>query len=188
MTPKTEWPVVASETPDVGGIVTGYAIPLILISTVATFIGTAFLGGAIGGDSAIMYGVAMAVVSLISALAGLFIGAAILKALAPTFDSTPDFGRAMQMVAYASTPAWVAGILGIIPVVGSLAVVVGAIYGIYLYYLGLPEVMNTPQEKVIGYMVVAAIVSIVLGIILALILTPIMLGILGVGALGSAMF
>ncbi len=187
MTPKTEWPVVASETPDVGGIATGYAIPLILLSTIASFIGSAFLGGTISGNSAIMYGVAMALVTLMTALIGLFLSAMVLKVLAPTFDSNPDFGRAFQTAAYAATPGWVAGILTVIPILGGLLAIVGGLYGIYLYYLGLPHVMSTPKEKVIGYMVVAAIVMIVVGVVLALILTPIMLAILGVGAVGSAL-
>ena len=36
--PKMEWEVVATESPDIGKIATGYVIPLALIAAVASFI------------------------------------------------------------------------------------------------------------------------------------------------------
>ena len=41
------------------------------------------------------------------------------------------------MAAYAPTPAWVAGIFQIVPVLGSLLAIIGALYSLYLLYLGL---------------------------------------------------
>ena len=41
-----------------------------------------------------------------------------------------------------------------------------ALYGVYVCYLGVAPVMKTPQEKVIPYMVVAAIVIIVVMLVM----------------------
>ena len=43
-TPKTEWMVVASETPDNSKIVVGYVIPLAIAGAVAAFIGYGLIG------------------------------------------------------------------------------------------------------------------------------------------------
>ena len=39
---------------------------------------------------------------------------------------------------------------------------VGGLYSIYVFYLGLPVMMKTPEAKVIPYMAVSALVIIVL--------------------------
>lgn len=39
-----------------------------------------------------------------------------------------------------------------------------ALYAVYLFYLGLPPVMHTPGDKVIPYMVIAAIVIFVINL------------------------
>ena len=187
--PKLEWGVVAAESPDVGGITTGYLLPLILVSAVASLIGYGILGfGLAGVDTTFSYGLAYALLSVISSLASLFLVTMVVKMLGPTFASTDDFGRAYQLVAYGMTPAWVAGILTIIPILGGFAVIVGLIYAIYLYYIGMPPVLGTPQNRVAAYIVVTAIVTIVLWFVLALILTPIIFGIFGLSMIGGAMF
>jgi hypothetical protein len=73
--------------------------------------------------------------------------------------------QALKLVAYSETPVWIAGVLGIVPALGMIAGLVGALYAIYIFYLGLPVMMKTPQDKVIPYMVVSAIVVIVLAVV-----------------------
>ena len=38
-------------------------------------------------------------------------------------------------------------------------------YGLYLFYVGLPILMETPQDKAIGYVIVTILVSIVVSIL-----------------------
>jgi hypothetical protein len=58
-------------------------------------------------------------------------------------------------------------------------VFVGGLYGLYLMYLGLPQMMKTPQDKVIGYLVVSIIALIVTYWIISLFLTSIILSVFG---------
>ncbi|MFZ1261742.1 MAG: hypothetical protein WAQ93_14760, partial [Chitinophagaceae bacterium] len=44
LTPKTEWDVVNSETPNTQSILTTYVIPLVAIGAIASFIGWGFIG------------------------------------------------------------------------------------------------------------------------------------------------
>ena len=181
LTPKTEWPVIAAEAPNPTAIMTGYVLPLALIPAVATVIGTGLIGGIMG--TSLTWGIGMGVVSFISTVLGVYLTALVMNFLAPNFGSQKDFGRAMQTVAYSYTPAWVAGILNIIPAIGWLGALLG-LYGLYLMYLGLPHTMKTPQDKVILYLIVTIIVLVIVFAILGAILGGIMAAMLGFGMMG----
>ena len=51
---------------------------------------------------------------------------------------------------------------------GILALI-GALYGLYLLYLGLPRLMRVSEDKAIGYTVVVVVVQIVLYFVVALV-------------------
>ncbi len=180
LTPKTEWPAIAGEEPVVGQIISGYVIPLALIPAVATMLGLGLIGR--GMFTSFTTGIAMAIVSFIVAVAGVYLTAFVIDYLAPNFGSQKSFGRSMQLVAYSYTPAWVAGILTIVPVLGVL-VLIASLYGLYLMYLGIPHTMKTPQDKVVAYMVVSIIVLLVIYFVLTAVLTMIVFGIFGLSAM-----
>ena len=180
LTPKTEWTAIAAEEPNVGQIISGYVIPLALIPAIAAMLGYGLIGR--GMASSFTMGIAMAIIGFVVALGGVYLTAYVVDMLAPNFGSQKNFGRAMQLVAYSYTPAWVAGILNIIPVLGVL-VLVASIYGLYLMYLGFPHTMKTPDDKVVVYMVVSIIVLIVVYFVLTALLTAIVFGIFGLSAM-----
>ena len=180
MTPKTEWLVIAAEEPNTAQIFKGYVLPLALIPAIAHIIGLSVIGR--GMMSSFSWGIAMGLIQFILAFVGVYISAYVIAFLAPRFGSQQDMGRAVQLVAYSYTPAWVAGILSIVPALGVL-VFVGGLYGLYLMYLGLPQMMKTPQDKVIGYLVVSIVAVMVTYWILTLILTPIVLSLFGLNAM-----
>jgi hypothetical protein len=180
LTPKTEWTAIAAEEPNVGQIISGYVIPLALIPAIAAMLGYGLIGR--GMASSFTMGIAMAIIGFVVALGGVYLTAYVIDMLAPNFGSQKNFGRAMQLVAYSYTPAWVAGILNIIPVLGVL-VLVASIYGLYLMYLGFPHTMKTPDDKVVVYMVVSIVVLIVVYFVLTALLTAIVLGVFGLSAM-----
>lgn len=182
MKPKEEWAVIEQETPDVGGIVTGYALPLILLSAICGFIGMAFIG--IAGYSSISAGIMQAVTVLVGGLIGIFVTSFVVDALAPSFGSQKNFGRAVQLVVYSYTPIWIAGVFSIIPLLGFVAFI-ALLYTIYLIYLGLPFTMKTPEDKLVIYMVVTLVVLLVVYFIIGAILGAIYLAMgLTAGAAG----
>jgi hypothetical protein len=185
MTPKTEWPVVCSETPMVGEIMLNYVIPLALIPAVADVIGYGLVGGPLVSWS-ISAAIAKGLVSFVAAILGVYLTSYVVDFLAPNFGSEKNFGRSVQLVAFSNTPGWVAGVLNIIPAIGWLAGL-ASLYGLYLVYLGMPQVKKTPQDKVVPYLLVTILAVIVVYIVLGVILTPIFFGILGVSALKGIM-
>jgi hypothetical protein len=165
--PAAEWPAIADERTTPMDLVTTYAAPLSAIPAICSFIGLSIVGMSIPlmGTirTPIASGLTSAVVRFVLGLVGLYVSAIIIEKLAPTFQSRGDTTQAMKLVVFASTPVWVAGILQIIPALG-LLVILAALYAVYLFYLGLPTVMHTPGDKVIPYMVVAAIVIFVINL------------------------
>ena len=165
--PAAEWPVIAAESTTPMDLIKSYAAPLSAIPAICTFIGFSIVGVTLPFTGTFrapfMSGLSGAIVGFVLGLVAIYVSAIIIEKLAPTFQSRGDTTQAMKLVVFASTPMWLAGILAIIPALSLLRILAG-LYAIYLFYLGLPPVMHTPQDKVIPYMLVAAVVIIVISI------------------------
>lgn len=178
LTPKTEWDKIDGETPDTTKILTTYVIPLVAIGAVASFIGFGLIGksyGIFGRYASTELGIRYAVIALVSGVAGTFLTAFVIDALAPTFKSEKNFGKSFQVAAYSFTAGWIGAIFNILPSLAIIGSLVG-LYGLYLMYLGLPKLKKTPQEQTVGYFVASLVTMIVayfvIGLILAAILIP----------------
>jgi hypothetical protein len=97
--------------------------------------------------------------------------------LAPKFGGESNPVQALKVAGYSSTPAWVAGILNLLPAL-SMLVLVASIYSIYVLYLGLQVVMKAPKEKALGYSAAVIIISIVLGVVASAVVGRIGMGVL----------
>jgi len=182
ITPKTEWDAVAAEEPNIQQILLGYVLPLALIPTIATIIGWGVIG--MFGFTSFTYGIAMGLVQIINAFLSVLIAGFVIDALAPSFGSQKNMGRAVQLVAYSMTPIWIAGILNIFPALGWLAGLIG-LYGLFLMYLGLSPLMKTAEDKKVGYLVVSIIILIVVYFVIAAILTAILMAVFGLSILSA---
>lgn len=182
LTPKTEWDVIAAEETSTADLFKGYAVPLAAIPPIAGFIGGSIIGRSmplVGSLRVpIVSGLVMAIFTFIMALVGIFVLSLIINALAPSFGAEKNGSQALKVAVYSYTPAWVAGVLQILPTLGLLAILAG-FYGLYLLYLGLPRLMKCPQEKAVGYTVVVVVCAIVLSVII---------GAIGAGVMGAGMF
>ena len=159
--PKGEWPVIEAEQTDTAKLYREYIAILAAIGPIASFISSVVFAFGIFRVG-LAFGLTTAIVSYVLTLASVYVCALIIDKLAPTFDSTPNLIQALKLVAYAMTPAWVAGVANVIPFLGVLVALVGGLYSIYVFYLGLPVMMKTPEAKVVPYMAVSALVIIVL--------------------------
>jgi hypothetical protein len=170
--PSAEWPVIAGEPIDTRALFLGYAAPLAAIGPVAAWLGHSVIGVSVPLFGTVrtpfLTGLAFAIVTYALALVGAFVVGLIVDALAPTFGGEKNQGQAMKCAVYSYTPAWVAGILHLFPVLG-LLVLLASLYGIYLCYLGLPVLMKAPREKAAGYTIVVIICAIVLSLLLSIV-------------------
>jgi hypothetical protein len=179
--PKTEWYVIQQEPTYPSQLYTGYIMPLAAIGPVCTIIGLLLFGSsaftALGLSLPIVPIIVGAVVQYVLALGLVYVMALIIDALAPTFMGQKQIYQALKLYAYSATPAWLGGIFSLIPQLAILGVII-ALYSLYLLYLGLPVMMQSPPDKSIGYIVTIIVVAIVISVIIGVI----------VGAVTTAMF
>ena len=107
------------------------------------------------------WGISQAITSFVLSVIGVFVLAWVINALAPTFGATQSMPQAIKLSAYSMTAAWVAGIFYLLPFLTILAVI-GALYSLYLFYVGLPVLMKVPADKVVTYAVVIFVACIIL--------------------------
>ncbi len=166
--PQSEWPVIAAESDTLQGLYTRYIMPLAAIGAIATFIHLAVLGLPIVGRLGPVSSLVNAIVGYALQLSSVIISAVIIEKLAPRFKSSGDTLQAVKLVAYASTPVWLAGVFNISLVLTPL-ILIAALYAVYLFYIGLPHVLRTPPEQVVPFMVVAALVIIVVNVVFSVV-------------------
>jgi len=163
--PAQEWRTIAGEQTDVGTLLREYAAPLSAIPAACHWIGGSLVGYG-HFRTGLVRGLANAIVVWVFGLAGCWLAAIVVERLASSFSSRGSTAQALKLVVYASTPVWIAGVLDLVPMLAVL-VVVAALYGLYLFYVGLPIVMHTPADKVIPFMAVSAVVVIVVMVVVA---------------------
>ncbi|HKT09786.1 MAG TPA: Yip1 family protein [Gemmatimonadaceae bacterium] len=179
MKPRQEWQVIDAETATVGGLYTGYVIPLSLLAVIAGALGLLLFGysvplfGKVSIPTSTVLG--SAAVQFVGGLIGIYIIALVIDALAPSFGGTKSPIQAMKVAAYSYTGWWVFGILNIIPSLRLPAFLLG-LYSLYLLFTGLPALMKAPPEKSLGYTAVTVIVAILVYICIGL-----LIGALGFG-------
>jgi hypothetical protein len=170
LSPRTEWEVIDAEQTTPAALYTGYIVPLAAIGPIAQLIGFTVFGIPLPmGTYRVPLGSALtgALVRYVLMLAGTYLLALIIDALAPTFNGQRNQIQALKVAAYSSTAAWVAGVFVLIPWLGVLGIV--GLYSLYLLYLGLPVLMKAPQEKALPYTAVVILAAIVLFMIVGVI-------------------
>lgn len=182
--PKDEWPVIDAEAETVAGLYKRFVIPLQAAAAVAGWLGSMFVLARLGLGTALFGGLASSIVGFVLALVLVFVIALVVNALAPTFGGQKNQLSALKLVAYAYTPSFIGGLLMIFPFLAPLMILF-ALYGLYLLYLGLPPLMKCPREKAPVYTVVIVVVAIVLSVVIAMI-TGGMAALIGVGGHGAA--
>ncbi|MEX2272089.1 MAG: Yip1 family protein [Vicinamibacterales bacterium] len=172
VSPDSEWPVIEAETTPQKQLVTSYVLPLAAIGAIAGFIGGSLVGISMPFVGTyrvpIVSGLVNAIFVFAMAVAGVFILAFIINALAPKFGGEKNNLQAFKVAVYSYTPAWLAGVFQIIPALGILGLLL-ALYSLYLLYRGLPRLMKSPPDKAIPYTAVVIVSAIALWIVVAVV-------------------
>jgi hypothetical protein len=99
-----------------------------------------------------------------------FVAALVAQALAPNFGGASDRIAALKWIAYSYTPRWIAGIALLIPVLGSLIVLLASLYSLYVLYVGTTPMMSVPKERSVGYVAIVIVTLIVLAILIGIVI------------------
>jgi hypothetical protein len=163
LTPETEWAKIEPEPGTPAYLFPHYVVYLAAIPPLAGFIGSSVIGVAVPGGTLrvpLFAGLLGAVIAYLLSFAVVYAVAIIIDQLAPQFKGQRDFANALKVTVYAFTPYWV---LGICQMIGGLRFVgyVGALFGIYLLWLGLPRLMKAPADRAVPYVATVAACAIV---------------------------
>jgi hypothetical protein len=162
MTPQAEWPVIAAEPVDVTELYTGYIVILAAIPLVCGLISQLVAGGPFGRVLMI------AIVGYVLALINVAVIALLSSKLAPYFGGVDNTSQGFKLAAYAATAAWLGGVFLLLPWIGWLLRVACGIYSLYLFYLGIPDLMQVPAARRVGFLVVLIIATIIVSWIIAI--------------------
>lgn len=156
MQPAAEWTLIETEPASVASLYTRYVLLLAAIPAIATAIGFARFS--------VVWAIRLAITQYVAALVSVYVLALIIDALAPQFGGQKSQTQALKVAVYSSTAAWVAGVFYIIPALSVLALL-GALYSLYLLFVGLPRLMKTPPDRAMGYTVVTIVCAIVVWVL-----------------------
>lgn len=160
--PKEEWVKIKAESMPVMPLFMKVVIPLAAIPAVCGFIGNALIGRRILSFGVFRYplGTALfqALLTYALTVVSVYVGGMVINALAPSFGSKSNLENAMKLIVFSMIPGWIAGVFQILPALWVLTTI-ASLYGLYILYLGfLTPMMETPQDKVIPYLVVSILV------------------------------
>ncbi|MDE5421331.1 YIP1 family protein [Ancylomarina sp. DW003] len=177
LNPQSAWEEIKNEPRATKDLILNYMLPLVLIPTIASFIGYGLIGSnTYFRSSSINWGLNQAILAFIGAFLGVFISAWCIHKLAPSFNTQTSIGKATSLVVYAYTPSWLAGVFYLIPSLSILGLVAG-IYSLYILYLGFKSITNVPEEKKTNFFVISLISIIGVSFILSLVLGALLVSI-----------
>ena len=167
LSPRTEWPVIDAEVSTVRSIYRDYVVWLAAIPALAGFIGLSLIG--VGGFGVtvrvpVLQGLWNAAIGMALTLATVWVMAWIIDALAPKFGGRKGFVSAFKLVAYASTAAMVSGLSYLLTALPFL-MLLGALYSLYLFYIGLPVLMKCPPGRALPYTAVIMVCGFVANLV-----------------------
>jgi hypothetical protein len=147
--PGPTWKQIRDEETNIKEMYRSYALILAAIPALAyligmTVVGLTFLG--IRYRAPFLDACGYAIVYYLLSLVSLYIFALTIDALARRLNGESDIVRALKVALYSSTPYWVAGVLFLVPALSPLVFLLG-LYGFYLLYTGLHELIALPPER-----------------------------------------
>lgn len=170
--PQTEWPVIAAEPTSFAEMFTGYIAPLAAIGPIALVIGLSIVGVGIpfvGTYRApFVSSITQGALSFVMILIAVAIMSAITGALAPKFGGRRDSIAALKLVGYAYTPAFIAGVLGLIPALSFLEIF-AALWTLYVFYKGAPALLMSAPDKALSYTATCVACGVALGFVMMLV-------------------
>ena len=161
--PKAEWRRVDEKNYSIVACLLGHTLIFSLIPAVSGFIGTTRIGWQIGagdpvklttasaGQIAVLYYLAM-----IAAVIGVGV---VTRWMGQTYGASQPLSKCMVLASLTASPLFLIGIMQLYPLLW-LNFVVGLValgYTVYIFYSGVPIMMQIPQER--GFLFASAVLA-----------------------------
>lgn len=151
--PQATWATIAEEPAEIGELYLRYLVPLAAIPALCDFLGIFIFGGLQIASIEFRPPLAGAAVEALAnfglTLVLAYVLAVAIEVLSPRFGGAGDRTQAFKLVAYSGTALWVSGAAALYPALGIPAALLGAVYSLYLLYVGLPRLMRIEPGRAI---------------------------------------
>lgn len=183
--PRTEWEAIAAESTSVVDCLRSYVLILAAIPPIAGLLGTTLVGWQFSeGEvtrltfrSALNISIAYYLAIVVAVLT---IGK-LVHWMSQTYGADQPLSRCIALAAYTATPLLLVGIVQIYPVLW-LNYVIGLpvlAYTVYLFYSGVPIMMQIPTER--AFLFASAVLAVGLVALVGLLAATVMLWGIGIG-------
>jgi hypothetical protein len=168
--PEAAWDAIDAEPASIEGLYRGWVIPLAAIPAVCGAVGRlSFRGFEMFGiryHQSFVAVIGDAVATYALTLLSVYLLALVIDQFALQFGGERSRTQAFKVAAYSGTAAWVAGLFMLLPTIGGLFAVLGALYSLYLLYVGLPKLMRSAPAFTLNYFALTLIVAFILFIVI----------------------
>jgi len=180
MTPVEAWNTIKAESTTVKELYVDYLIPLALITPLCAIVKRVLFGppqipiANIVIPSSVADTIGQQVVGFGMMLVLMFVFMHIMAAIAPKFQGSSDPVQCLKLIAYSGTPSAAVALLMFIPYIGSLAALVGALFGIYLFWIGIPVLLGIAPERRVPFVCVTIVANFIAGMLVSMVVRGIL--------------
>lgn len=161
--PKSGWSTIHARRYSVGGVLVQHTIVFALIPAIAGYLGTTEVGWQVGGGETIRLTAAsaarIAVIYYLAMLAGVGTVGWAIHWMGKTYGADQPLGQCLALASFTATPLFLVGLLQLYPVLW-LNLIAGLpvlAFTTYLFYSGVPVMMEIPQER--GFLFASAMLA-----------------------------
>ncbi|MGR6872202.1 Yip1 family protein [Pseudomonas sp. HK3] len=162
--PRAEWDSIKREDHSLGHIYLTHLLFLAALPPFALLVGTTQFGWSFVGKEfyylSFESALPLAGAFYVALLAGMFFIAYTTYWMERTFGAEASLERCLLFTTFTSTPMFLSGLIGFIPILWlDVFVVMAAVsYTVYLLYAGVPIFMNIPEER--GFIFATSILTV----------------------------
>jgi hypothetical protein len=179
MQPSQEWHKVAQLPSKSLNTLVLYPCIMALLPAVAWYYGTTVVGWTVGGDHSTRLtresALAIVILFYFAMVAAVAIIGYFIHWMSKTYGADSSFAKGIAIAGLTATPLFIAGATGFHPILwlDMLIGVVAVCWSVYLLYLGIPIVMNIPEER--GFLFSSAVIAICLVMLICIMVGSVIL-------------
>ncbi len=163
--PASGWRRIAEDDPGLVKLLLLHTVPYALIPAVSWYIGVTRAGWSVAGETMRMTSATalpLCILFFLAMVTGVLFLGYMVGWMAQSYGTEKNFARASALISYTASPFFVAGLLGLVPLLW-LDIMLGtlvACYCVYLLYQGTSGMMNIPPER--GFLYASAVFAVAL--------------------------
>lgn len=163
--PNKAWQAIADAAPSSIKVLLLHTVPLAILPAACWYVGVTQYGWEVAGDTMRLTpesALPMCIMFFFACVLGVVFLGFMVQWMSTTYGEPANFAQGATLISYTATPFFIAGLLGLYPILW-LDIIVGlavACYCIYLLYAGTAPVMHVAREK--GFLYASAVFAVAL--------------------------